>query len=266
MSNKEATTHLKVILPESDKENLREQATEHSGGMSGLALDFIQQGLGKRKLGDYLHIQNHEDTLAAKNREIAGLNKKAKETAENWESVMIALGLNDELRAAIKDIPLWCRQRVHIIIGLERAATGRNEGYEKKIAELQETTILRTEHEQRVDDISKAKMEVETQLKAETESVERLNVKLTEQESEIDKLNTESDEQEHTIGSLQDELKLTRSDVRTWQKNYSEASQKSWWRKLLGTLKREAIITPVINHEPELDELEDEDAREQSTP
>ena len=265
MARKDGHTELRIILPESDQKRLRQIAkeNEHPDGMQGMALEFIQQGLGRRKLGDYIHLEAHQTAIDDKNTTIAGLKKKAGEAAEMWESVVTSLGMQDDLREKIKNIPAWCLERVAFITKALNSATEKNDEYEKQIADFKETTILRTEHEQRVDAVAQEKAAVEAQLRAESESVSRLNVQLTEQESEINQLKIESDEQEHTIGSLRDELEQTRSDVRTWQTHFSEASQKSWWRKLLETLKREAVITPVIDHDPE--PSEDEDAPDQHT-
>ena len=263
MAEKDGRNELKITLPDSDIQGLRQmaKANEHPDGESGLAAEFIEQGLGKRKLGDYIHLEAHQTAIDGKDTTIAGLKKKAVEAAEMWAGVVISLGMQDDLREKIKDIPAWCLERVAFITEALNTAIEKNEEYEKQIAELKETTILRTDHEQRVDAVAQEKAAVETQLKAETESVKRLNVKLSGQESEIQQLKTDLNEQEHTIGSLRDELEQSRSDVRTWQALFAEANQKSWWRKLLATIRREAILIPVIDHETE--PQEDKDAPEQ---
>ena len=281
---KDGHTKLRIVLPDSDIEGLRHLTKEnpHPDGMPGLAVELIQQGLGKRKLGDYIHVEAHEQALDSKDREIAGLKKNATDTAEIWEEVVAALGMQDDLRETIKDIPKWCLERVKFIIGFGNAETERNEAYEKQITELQETTILRTEHEARVDEISKEKVEIKTQLNAETESVERLNVKLAEQESEIKQLNTEKGAQAATILSLRDEVKTASAMEKHYKDLYTQEYSKPFWRKFFDSLmgrpdlpSHETIepeesppkeATPVIHPEPKPDESEDEDAPEQSTP
>ena len=232
---KDGHTKLQIVLPDADIDGLRHLAKEnpHPDGESAIAAEFVQQGLGKRKLGDYIHIETHEETKVSKDRKVAGLKKQARETAENWEAVVTALGMQDDLRETIKDIPKWCLDRVNFIIGFGNAETEKNEGYEKQIAELKETTLLRTEHEARVDDISKEKMEVETQLQAQTESVKRLNVKLTEQESEIQQLNTERGAQAATILSLRDEVKTACAMEKHYKNLYTQEYRKPFWRKFV---------------------------------
>ena len=235
---KDGHTKLRIVLPDSDIEGLRHLAKEnpHPDGVSGLAAELIQQGLGKRKLGNYIHVEAHEQAVASKDREIAGLKKKAVEVAETWNSLVVALGMQDDLRESIKNIPQWCLERVRFILDLETAATERNDAYEKQIAELQETTLLRTEHEVRIDEIAKEKMEVETQLTAENESVKRLNVKLTEQESEIKQLKTQTGGQEAKIVSMQDRIELHRENEKMWKDLYTQEYRKPFWRKFLDSL------------------------------
>lgn len=265
MAEKGGHSELCISLPDADKESLRHLAkADLEDDLSQCALELIQQAIGKRKLGDYVHVEAHEKAVAKKDREIARLKKELFEAAEIWEQIVRAFHSEDDLQSTGKKMPAYVLERVSSLMDSEKAATEKLQETEKQLQTLQETTIQRSEHEERVDTVSKAKQELQIHLQAETESVKRLNVKLTEQESEINKLKTESNEQEHTIGSLRDELEQTRSDVRTWQTHFSEASQKSWWRKLLETLKREAVITPVIDHETE--PSENEDAPEQHTP
>ena len=221
---KEGYTKLRIVLPDSDVEGLRHLAKEnqHPDGVSGIAAELIQQGLGKRKLGDYIHVEAHEQSVASKDRMIAGLKKKSTEIAEIWNSVVVALGMQEDLRESIKDIPGWCLDRVRFILDLETAATEKNEAYEKQIAELQETTLLRTEHEARVNEISKGKMEVETQLKTVQES-------LAESKSKVSSLETEKGQQTGTIESLQRQL--------------TGEIEKSWFHKLWETLTGREIET-----------------------
>ena len=148
-------------------------------------MELIQQAIGKRKLGDYVHVEAHEKAVAKKDREIARLKKELFETAGIWEQLVRAFHPEGDLRETIKNIPAWCLERVDFITQALNTATEKNEAYEKQIAEFKETTILRSEHEERVDTVSKEKQEIETQLQAETESVQRLNVTLTERDSEI---------------------------------------------------------------------------------
>ena len=235
MAQKDGHSELRISLPDTDKESLRQVAkkSKNSGGMSGLAAEFIQQGLGKRKLGDYVHEQAYEQSVASKDREIAGLKKKADAEAAIWGDVVISLGMQDDLRETIKNIPAWCLERVDFIIEALNTATEKNEEYEKQIQSLQETTIQRSEHEERIDTVSKEKQEIQTQLQAETESVKRLNVKITEQASEIQSLKVEKGRQEEKIEGLQGRLEVTRSNEKDWKKAYTELLERSWWQKLL---------------------------------
>ena len=184
---------------------------------------------GLRKLGDYIHVDAHEQSVASKDREIAGLKKKATETAEIWRSVVVALGMQDDLRESIKDIPRWCLDRVRFILDLETAATERNEEYEKQIAELQETTLLRTEHEARVNEISKEKMEVETQLITAQES-------LTEAQSQVKSLKVDVAGKDGRIEGQAERIRFLTEDQQMWKSLYMEAVEKSWFHKLWETL------------------------------
>ena len=265
MFDKKDYTELVIRLPDADMQGFRKLTkADTEDDLSQRALELIQQAIGKRKLGDYVHVEAHEKTVATKDREIARLKKELFETAGIWEQLVRAFHPEGDLESTGKSMPTYVLERVSSLINSEKNQIETISNYEDRLQTLQETTIQRSEHEERVDTVSKAKQKLQIQLQAETESVKRLNVKLTEQESEINKLKTESNEQEHTIGSLRDELEQTRSDVRTWQTHFFEASQKSWWRKLLETLKRKAVITPVIDHETE--PSENEDAPEQHTP
>lgn len=265
MSDQKDYTELVIPLSDADIQRFRQLTkADTEDDLSQCALELIQQAIGKRKLGDYVHVEVHEKTVAKKDREIARLKKELFETAGIWEQLVRAFHPEGDLESTGKSMPVYVLERVSNLINSEKNQIETISNYEDRLQTLQETTILRSEHEERVDTVSKEKQKIQAQLEAETESVKRLNVKITEQESEINKLKTESDEQEHTIGSLQDELEQTRSDVRTWQTLFCEASRKSWGRKLLETLKREAVLIPVIDHETE--PSEDEDAPEQHTP
>lgn len=232
---KDEHAELRVILPDSDIEGLRHLAKEnqHPDGIQGIALEFIQQGLGRRKLGDYIHLEAHQTVIDGKDTTIAGLKKKAIEAAEMWAGVVISLGMQDDLRETIKNIPAWCLERVAFITKALTAATEKNEEYEEQIAELKETTLLRTEHEERVDTVSKEKQKLQTQLQAETESAKRLNVKLTEQETEIQELKTQTGAQKATIVSLRDRVELTRENEKMWKGLYIQEYEKPFWRKFL---------------------------------
>ena len=238
MAQKDRHNELRLILPDADRKSLRRltKANEHPGGMSGLALEFIQQGLGKRKLGDYVHEETHQQVGAKKDREIAGLKKQADEVAAIWGDVVIELGMQDDLLEKVKNIPAWCLERVDFITGALNTATEKNDAYEKQIAEFKESTILRTEHEQRVDTVSKEKQELQTQLQAKTESVKRLNVKITEQESEINKLKTETESHNETIVSLRESVERHRDNQNKWIHLYIQEYRKPFWRKLLDSL------------------------------
>ena len=235
---KDEHAELRVVLPDSDIERLRHLAkdNQHPDGIQGIALEFIQQGLGRRKLGDYIHLEAHQTVIVDKDTTIAGLKKKAVEAAEMWAGVVISLGMQDDLRETIKNIPAWCLERVAFITKALTAATEKNEEYEEQIAELKETTLLRTEHEERVDTVSKEKQELQTQLQAETESVKRLNVKLTEQESEINGLKTETGAQQAKIVSMQNRIELHRENEKMWKDLYTQEYNKPFWRKFLDSL------------------------------
>ena len=184
MSDKQDYTELVIPLSDDDMQGLRQltKANEHSDEISDLAVAFIQQGLGKRKLGDYVHVQAHEKAVAKKDREIARLKKELFETTGIWEKLVRAFHPKNDLESTGKSMPTYVLERVSSLIDSEKAATEKLQETEKHLQTLQETTILRSEHEERVDTVSKEKQELQTQLQAETESVKRLNVKLSEQE------------------------------------------------------------------------------------
>ena len=260
MAEKDGHSELRISLPDSDTESLRHLANtnENSDGMLGLAVAFIQQGLGKRKLGDYIHVEAHEASVASKAREIAGFKKKAVDAAEMWAGVVITLGMQDDLREKIKNIPAWCLERVTFVTEALTTATEKNEEYEKQIAELKETTILRTDHEQRVDAVAQEKAAVETQLSAEIESVKRLNAKLSEQESEINGLKTETGAQQAKIVSMQDRIELHRENEKMWKDLYTQEYNKPFWRKFLDSLMGRPDLPQTDTDETPPDEKDTE--------
>ena len=238
MAEKDGYSELRISLPDADKESLRHLANtnERLDGMLGLAVAFIQQGLGRRKLGDYVHMEAHEQAGAKKDREIARLKKELFETAGIWEQLVRTFHPESELESTGKSMPAYIFERVSNLIESEKSATEKLQETEKHLQTLQETTILRSEHEERIDTVSKEKQELQTQLQAETESVKRLNVKLSGQESEINELKTETGAQQAKIVSMQDRIELHRDNEKMWKDLYTQEYSKPFWRKILDSL------------------------------
>lgn len=248
-TQKDGYSDLRLSLQDTDKEKLRHMAKRHKhpGGMSGLAVELIEQGLGKRKLGDYIHVDSHKSALTGKQRQIDSLKKKISETAVTWEGVVLALGMTDNLRKSVKNIANWALERVNILKGLQEDTRKQNEAFEVQLVELKETTIPKPEHEAQITMLTTKKQEIEKQLNAEKDSVKRLNTKLTEfdsqikdAESQIKTLESEKAVQVVKIEGLQTRINDTREDAKMWKGLYEVARDKSWLRKLWETLTGES--------------------------
>jgi len=184
--SKKDYTELVIPLSDADMQGFRQLTkADTEDDLSQGILELIQQAIGKRKLGDYVHVEAHEKTVATKDREIARLKKELFETAGIWEQLVRAFHPEDGLQSTGKSMPAYVLERVSSLINSEKNQIATISNYEDRLQTLQETTIQRSEHEERVDTVSKEKAEIESRLTAESESVKRLNVTLTERDSEI---------------------------------------------------------------------------------
>ena len=264
MSDKKDYTELVIRLSNADIQGFRQLTkADTEDDLSQCALELIQQAIGKRKLGDYVHVEAHEKTVATKDREIARLKKELFETAGIWEQLVRAFHPEGDLQSTGKSMPAYVLERVSSLINSEKNQIETISNYEDRLQTLQETTIQRSEHEERVDIVSKEKQELQTQLEVETESVKRLNVKITEQESEIKELKIQTARQETTIVCLRDRIELTRENEKMWKDLYTQEYEKPFWRKILDLLMGRPDLPHTATDETP---PEEKDAETEETP